>query len=339
MSRARKPLGVADLNATTAAAPHDDETCPKEKYRDWPVQEDLESVSTELRRAGCKTPMWEIIDVPEKEYKNPMSCETLGFEVGSKNVVCRKGWEFFRQLEKEMKEEERFIFDSKEQYLRWMERHRTAENEIDPTTALNGEQTFASTTMPIRAKKEKGGKTPTAMKTDTKTMSAKGSSDPEASVTKKPKKTTAKECDMVDVSSIELPGEEDETVEVYDTCDSLREKISDYLEEGGITQAGFLREVSKCLPGGKKISSAQLKTFMAKVSPKAGNTTGIFYVGYCYFKKLRIANDEEKSDFREEMEEIWDRSTHLSGRPGFDVWTAANQRHIGSANASLRLDE
>ncbi|PQE10460.1 calcineurin is a calcium-dependent protein [Rutstroemia sp. NJR-2017a BBW] len=144
---------------------------------------------------------------------------------------------------------------------------------------------------------------------------------------------------MVDVSCIELPGEEDRTVEVYDTCDSLREKISDYLEEDGITQAGFLREVSKCLPGGKKLSSAQLKTFMAKDGPQAGNTTGIFYAGYCYFEKLRIGNGEEKSDFREEMEDIWDGATHMSGRPGFDVWTAANHRYIGSANASLGYDE
>ncbi|PQE24397.1 calcineurin is a calcium-dependent protein [Rutstroemia sp. NJR-2017a BVV2] len=271
---------------------------PKKKYRDWPVQEELES-----------------------------------------NVVCRKGWDFFRQLEKEMKEEEPLIFDSEEQYLRWMKRHRTANKENNPTTAQNGKQTTASTTMPIRAKKEKVDKTPTVMKTDTKSKSAKASDGPETSVTKKAKKTTAKECDMVDVSSIELPGEEDGTVEVYDTCNSLCEKISDHLEQDGITQAGFLREVSKCLPGGKKLSSAQLKTFMAKDGPKAGNTTGIYYAGYCYFEKLRIANGEEKIEFGEEMEDIWDGSTHMSGRAGFDVWTAANQRYIGSTNASLGLDE
>jgi hypothetical protein len=284
--------------------------------------------------------MWEIINVSEKQYKKFMSCQTLGFEVGSKNVVCRKGWDFFRQLEKEMKEEEPLIFDSEEEYLRWMRIHRpAAEKENNPATAQNEKQTAASTKMPIRAKKEKVSKTPAAITTGTKTKSAKGSNDPVSSITKGAKRTTAKECDMVDVSGIELPGEEDGTVEVYDTCDSLREKISDYLEQDGITQAGFLREISKCLPGGKKLSSAQLKTFMAKDGPKAGNTTGIFYAGYCYFEKLRIANGEEKSEFREEMEDIWDGSTDMSGRPGFDIWASTSQRYIGSKTASLGLDE
>ena len=55
----------------------------------------------------------------------------------------------------------------------------------------------------------------------------------------------------------------------------------------------------------KKMSAAQIKSFMSKEGAHSGASSAFFYGAYVYFEKLRIKNGEEKSEFREEMEEIW----------------------------------
>jgi len=140
---------------------------------------------------------------------------------------------------------------------------------------------------------------------------------------KRKAKVSAEEEKKWDVSGIELEGEEDEAVEVYDTCDELRKKIRAHLKEPGVTQAGFLREIAKTFSDGRKLSSQQLTQFLGKKGPSAGNASGVFYAGYVYFEKLRIKQKKKKSKFREEMEDIWDGTNPQNGyRRGFDFWTS-----------------
>ncbi|KAF2854025.1 hypothetical protein T440DRAFT_465048 [Plenodomus tracheiphilus IPT5] len=107
------------------------------------------------------------------------------------------------------------------------------------------------------------------------------------------------------VDDIKLAGEEDDAVEVYDTCDEIRRKINAFLKKPGVTAAAFCRAISAShhkTP--KKISSTQLSAFRSKKGPYAGNTSAVFYGSYVYFEKLRIKEGKPKSKKRQEMEKI-----------------------------------
>jgi hypothetical protein len=112
--------------------------------------------------------------------------------------------------------------------------------------------------------------------------------------------------DPYDVSEILLEDEEGE-VEIYETCDSLRRIINAHLRQNGVTQASFLRHVSKQFGNEPRtISSAQLASFMKKKGPLDGNSSGVFYGAYVYLEKLRIKQKKPKSKFRLEMEDVWE---------------------------------
>jgi hypothetical protein len=121
---------------------------------------------------------------------------------------------------------------------------------------------------------------------------------------KAPKKKVKKAEETVknDVSDIHLDGEAGLNVPVYDTCDEIRKKISAYLREPGVTQAGFLREIAKTYPDGKKIQSKVLNDFLGKRGARAGNTSSVFYSSYVFFEKMRIRDGKPKSKHRQEME-------------------------------------
>jgi hypothetical protein len=53
--------------------------------------------------------------------------------------------------------------------------------------------------------------------------------------TKKPKDNKAPSA--ADLAHIYIDGEEDEEVEIYDTCDDVRKKIRDHMKHPGVTQA------------------------------------------------------------------------------------------------------
>ncbi|KZM19981.1 uncharacterized protein EKO05_0003359 [Ascochyta rabiei] len=107
------------------------------------------------------------------------------------------------------------------------------------------------------------------------------------------------------VAAIELEGEEDDEVEIYDTCDDIRRKINAHLKKPGVTQAAFLRSIAACFcTTERKIQSAQLSAFRSKKGPRQGNTSAVFYGAYVYFEKLRIAEGKPKSKKRLEMEDI-----------------------------------
>ncbi|KAI8626987.1 hypothetical protein F5Y19DRAFT_443926 [Xylariaceae sp. FL1651] len=112
---------------------------------------------------------------------------------------------------------------------------------------------------------------------------------------------------LPDISSIHLPGEETDSVEVYDTCDEIRRKINAHLKTPGLTQAQFCRDLYAQwnAPRCKSIQSKQLADFRAMKGPRAGAKSSVFYAAYVYFEKLRIAQKKPKTAHRENMEERW----------------------------------
>jgi hypothetical protein len=124
----------------------------------------------------------------------------------------------------------------------------------------------------------------------------------------KPQKKKVKKDEEVkkfDVSGVELPGEKDGDVDVWETCDEMRKKIDAFLREPDVTQAAFLRELAKMHPDGKAIQSKQLKDFLSKKGPTAGNTSKVFYCSYVFFDKMRIKHGKPKTAMREGTEAAW----------------------------------
>ncbi len=105
-----------------------------------------------------------------------------------------------------------------------------------------------------------------------------------------------------DVSAIRLDGEDTVSVEVYDSCNEIRKKIRAHLTQPSVTQAGFLREIAKTYPDGRKIQSKVLNDFLGKRGIFAGNTSAVYYSSYVFFEKMRIRDGKPKSKHRTEME-------------------------------------
>jgi hypothetical protein len=114
----------------------------------------------------------------------------------------------------------------------------------------------------------------------------------------------------VDLSDIELPGEEDDEVPIYDSCDEIRKKINAHLKKPGATKAQLCRDIYAQLKGpcrpAKVFQSSQLDSFRGRKGALAGAKTAIFYGAYVFFEKLRIKEGKPKSKHRREMEELWE---------------------------------
>lgn len=155
------------------------------------------------------------------------------------------------------------------------------------------------------------------------------SSPPEDTEPFKPKKSTKKSPssedeleDLLDLSSITLPGEESHAVEVYDTCNMIRSKIAAFLKaHPKETKASLARRID-ALPYVNNVNPRNFGAFMAKNGYDAGNTSEAFYAAYVFFEKLRIKQGKEKSKDRLEMERVW------RGRKGFNTTTAAHNKAI-----------
>lgn len=136
-----------------------------------------------------------------------------------------------------------------------------------------------------------------------------------------------------DLADIHLPGEEQDAVEVYDTCDEVRKKIAAYMKKPGVTQAQFCRDLSAMYTKPTKITASQLTNFRGKKGPNAGNTTTIFYAAYCFFEKLRLKEGKPKSKFRLEMEDVWVK------RGGFDIKFRHDRGYLCTANVRPTEDK
>jgi hypothetical protein len=70
----------------------------------------------------------------------------------------------------------------------------------------------------------------------------------------------------------------------------------------------------------KVIQSVQLSRFRGMSGPDAGNTNPVFYAGYVFFEKERVAVGKEKSEARRKMEELYPRGVDVekgSHRKGY----------------------
>ncbi|GAB1310750.1 hypothetical protein MFIFM68171_00960 [Madurella fahalii] len=137
----------------------------------------------------------------------------------------------------------------------------------------------------------------------------------------------------VDLSGIELDGEEDDEVPVYDTCDEIRRKINAHLRKPGVTQAQLCRDIYAQLKGPCRpknpFQSSQLANFRRMKGALSGARSSLFYGAYVFFEKLRIKEGKPKSKHREEMETEWghagmrrdiDNRTHFICRAGAEPY-------------------
>ncbi|KAF2125855.1 hypothetical protein P153DRAFT_399992 [Dothidotthia symphoricarpi CBS 119687] len=150
---------------------------------------------------------------------------------------------------------------------------------------------------------------------------------------------TADEGDAVpSVDGVEIEGEKEDKVPVFDTCDEVRRKINLHLKKPGVTQAAFLREVAAqyhTTPP-KKIQSKQLNDFRSKHGAWEGNTSSVFYGAYVYFEKLRIKEGKPKGKKREEMEGIWGKEGGLDTKSRREYFTClAGERPVMDAHGRV----
>lgn len=165
---------------------------------------------------------------------------------------------------------------------------------------------------------------------------AKKKSKTEAASGKKAKEALFAE--KYDVSSVSLPGEAEGKVAVYDQCDEIRKKINAVLRDPNMTRAAFCREISKTWPDraadlkGNALQGTSLASFLSKKGSREGRTSLVFYASYVFFEKLRIRDGKPKTQFREEMEDIW-------GPSGFDIWTSTSTRYLTTRNVYVYTDK
>lgn len=125
---------------------------------------------------------------------------------------------------------------------------------------------------------------------------------------KKAKAATEKATKAGNLFDISLPGEDEGKVEIYDSCDELRRKITVHLSVSGQTKAAFLRDIIKAANSDAyplKIQGKQLADFLALRGALGGNSSKVCYASYVYFEKKRITEGEKKTKHRLGMEEAW----------------------------------
>jgi hypothetical protein len=137
---------------------------------------------------------------------------------------------------------------------------------------------------------------------------------------------TSRERPKPKATNAQSKGEETDSVEVYDSCDEIRKKISAHLRKPSSTAAQLCRDLlaqyhtSEKKPS--KIQSGQLTKFRGYKGADTGNTSCVFYAAYVYFEKVRLAEGKPKSKHRLEMEEIW------GDKGGFNVTRGHHRGYV-----------
>ncbi|KAF7340076.1 putative 37s ribosomal protein [Mycena venus] len=157
------------------------------------------------------------------------------------------------------------------------------------------------------------------------------------STSKKKAKKDATDDTTKDLFSIALPGDEDSTVEIFDTCDELRRKINALLRTGTITKAALLRDMSRAAyTDAPNIQSKQLTDFLSKKGATSGSTSRVCYASYVYFEKKRIAEGKAKSKHRKDMEDRWGGQGGLPRRREEKYWCHADDKIVQDALGTVR---
>ncbi|KAJ7131105.1 hypothetical protein C8R44DRAFT_774392 [Mycena epipterygia] len=140
-----------------------------------------------------------------------------------------------------------------------------------------------------------------------------------------------------DLFDITLSGDEDASVEIYDTCDELRRKINALLRTGTITKTALLRDMSRAAyTDAPNIQSKQLTDFLTKKGATSGSTSRVCYASYVYFEKKRIAEGKQKSKHRCDMEERWLGEGGLPQRRQEKYWCSADHDVVEDALGTVR---
>ncbi|KAJ9609865.1 hypothetical protein H2200_006194 [Cladophialophora chaetospira] len=179
-----------------------------------------------------------------------------------------------------------------------------------------GSDTFLAAAEFFKRREIAGVKMPSASRKKAKTTtSAAAAKEANAPATKaKPAKELSKKEQLAalerehDVSDIHLPGEETDTIPIFDTCDDIRMKINRFMRDTPFsTNAAFMRLVNPALPehSSKKGSAQTMTKFLNAKGPKKGVESNVFYASYVFFEKLRVKQGKSKSKKREEMEGVW----------------------------------
>jgi len=112
-----------------------------------------------------------------------------------------------------------------------------------------------------------------------------------------------------DLADIHVPGEETDTVEIYDSCDEIRRKRAAHLRKPGVTRAQFCRDLVEMYKTSERrpnqIQGTQVTTFQSRSGADVGNTSCVFYAAYVFFEKMRLKEKKPKSKHREGMEQAW----------------------------------
>ncbi|KAJ7463692.1 hypothetical protein FB451DRAFT_1094820 [Mycena latifolia] len=167
----------------------------------------------------------------------------------------------------------------------------------------------------MKAKQEEEAAQKVLVPTTKSNQNKRKSDASEASTSAKKSKKAVPDDTAKDLFSITLSGDDDGTVEIYDTCDELRRKINALLRTGTITKAALLRDMSRAAyADAPNIQSKQLTDFLTKKGPTSGSTSRVCYASYVYFEKKRITEGKAKSKHRRDMEERWDGQGGLPRR-------------------------
>ncbi|THU98331.1 hypothetical protein K435DRAFT_720906 [Dendrothele bispora CBS 962.96] len=166
----------------------------------------------------------------------------------------------------------------------------------------------------------------------------------DATNTSKPAKKAAKASsskkskEPVDLFSIRLDGDDNGTVEIYDSCDAVRRKINQHLMKGGTTKAQFMHDIARAAyPGDPpNIQTKQLQDFLTKKGPTAGSTSRVFYAAYVYFEKQRLSEGKPKSAHRKKMEEQWGNEGGMPRERARGYWAPQNYDVVQDKTGAVR---
>jgi hypothetical protein len=133
-------------------------------------------------------------------------------------------------------------------------------------------------------------------------------------------------------SEVELDGEKEDKVPVFDTCNEIRRKINVYLRQPSNTQSSLLKALSSQFHQTKITpTSSNLVRFRNARGPNVGNTNPVFYAAYVFFEKERLRSKKHKLKIRMEMEEIYGKVGGMNIKIPADkygAWIGAQEKGV-----------
>ncbi|KAI0140514.1 hypothetical protein GGR57DRAFT_488015 [Xylariaceae sp. FL1272] len=152
---------------------------------------------------------------------------------------------------------------------------------------------------------------------------------PQQKKSSQPKQKAKANTGVPDISGIHLDGEEDDGVQIYDTCDEMRKKINAHLRKStGLTLAQFCRDLKSQLhrDDSPNITSSILNRFLSHKGPISGAKSIVYYASYVYFEKLRLAQGKPKSVHRQTVEDCHPNGMDRTVDHTTTFFTMANER-------------